>query len=220
MDGYDFTHVIKIILMGDAGVGKTSLIRKYTDNKFDEGYAYTIGIDFRVKEITLSNKERIRLQIWDTAGQECFRSITASYYKRADGIILVYDVTNMKTFQNLEYWLKETQYYHSKSSVPLIIVGNKMDTLNENKQKEKILSLKKFVEEKNNDRNRENNYKINFTFTSVKTDSNIKNIFSLLAEQIHNNNNNKYRNNDGNYKIRNVSLNAKEKENMKFCCFS
>lgn len=209
MNLYDFHPVFKIILVGDAGVGKSSLIRKYTDNKFDEGYAYTIGVDFKIKEMIIpENKKKVKLQIWDTAGQECFRCITTSYYKRADGIILLYDVTNNETFKHIEDWLKEIQY-NSKANIPLTIVGNKMDILNQNKRNEEMLLLKKFVKEKNND-------KINFILTSVKINSNVQEIFHVLVQQIY-----KYQNDTkkDNCETSFVSLNMMEKENMKkFCC--
>ena len=117
--------LFKLLLIGDSGVGKTSLLLGYSDNNFNNNFIPTIGIDFKIKTIELHGK-KIKLQIWDTAGQERFISITTSYYRGAMGIMLVYDVTNSKSFDNIAKWLRNIQE-HSNPDVEKMILGNKCD---------------------------------------------------------------------------------------------
>jgi small GTP-binding protein len=113
MSKKSFDYLIKIMLLGDSAVGKTSLMNRYVDmdDKSSppqtlQSHLPTMGVDFRVKHLTLRSGERVRLQIWDTAGQERFNAITSSYYKHADGVCLVYDVTVPGTFENIAKWLR------------------------------------------------------------------------------------------------------------------
>ncbi|KAL7554347.1 hypothetical protein ACHAWF_017786 [Thalassiosira exigua] len=97
-------------MIGDAAVGKSSMLIRFTDDAFDEHIQSTIGVDFKVKHLELDNK-RIKLTVWDTAGQERFRTLTSSYYRGAQGVVMVYDVTRRDSFDNLEHWLKEVKLY-------------------------------------------------------------------------------------------------------------
>jgi|EP01047_Picozoa_sp_COSAG01_P042073 Ras-related protein Rab-1A len=106
----NFDHLFKILLIGDSGVGKTCLMFRFSDSKFQESYISTIGVDFKMRTVELGGK-KIRLQIWDTAGQERFRTITSSYYRGANGIIVVYDVTEADSFENVKHWLSEIERY-------------------------------------------------------------------------------------------------------------
>ncbi|KAI6018687.1 ras-domain-containing protein [Pisolithus microcarpus] len=118
---------VKLLLIGNASVGKSSLLLRFSDEQWipeDEATA-TIGVDFKVHKMEV-NGRRVKLSIWDTAGQERFRTITSSYYRGAQGIILVYDVANRETFDALPKWFTEIDTYVS-SIVPKIIVGNKLD---------------------------------------------------------------------------------------------
>ena len=124
----DYDHVFKLLLIGDAGVGKSSILLRYTDNTFDEHLQSTIGVDFKVK---IANKDgkKIKLTIWDTAGQERFRTLTSAYYRGAQGIILTYDVTRRETFEALNVWLQEVDVYSpgGGTNVVKLLVGNKID---------------------------------------------------------------------------------------------
>uniref|UniRef100_H2ZII4 Ras-related protein Rab-12 n=1 Tax=Ciona savignyi TaxID=51511 RepID=H2ZII4_CIOSA len=119
---------MQIILIGDRNVGKTCFLERYTDDHFPEESKSTVGIDFRIKTVTVG-ETRIRLQIWDTAGQERFNSITTAYYRNARGIILFYDVTNPDSFNNIPKWLTLVDEY-SRSDIEIAIVGNKADLTN------------------------------------------------------------------------------------------
>ncbi|KAH0635498.1 hypothetical protein KY289_035413 [Solanum tuberosum] len=121
---YDLSF--KILLIGDSGVGKSSLLVSFISNAVDD-LAPTIGVDFKIKTLTVSGK-KLKLTIWDTAGQERFRTLTSSYYRGAQGIILVYDVTRRETFTNLsDVWAKEVELYSNNQDCVKMLVGNKVD---------------------------------------------------------------------------------------------
>ncbi|KAH1178484.1 ras-related protein Rab-12 [Mauremys mutica] len=116
---------LQVIIIGSRGVGKTSLMERFTDDTFCEACKSTVGVDFKIKTVELRGK-KIRLQIWDTAGQERFNSITSAYYRSAKGIILVYDITKKETFEDLPKWMKMIDKYASEDA-ELLLVGNKLD---------------------------------------------------------------------------------------------
>ena len=124
-DIYRYDYLFKVILIGNSGVGKTCMLSRYIDKVFDSNFLMTIGVDFKVKKLELNCKS-IKLQIWDTAGQERFRTINCAYYRGANGIILVYDVSNRKSFEDIRDWLEELDNNCSKETVR-ILVGNKSD---------------------------------------------------------------------------------------------
>ena len=117
---------LKIPIIGDSGVGKSSLLLRYTDDAFDPEQAPTIGVDFRAKTISVDG-HRAKLSIWDTAGQERFRTLTPSFYRGAHGIIIVYDVTDRPTFRHLDAWMDEVETFATKPDMKMILVGNKTD---------------------------------------------------------------------------------------------
>ena len=116
----------KILLLGDSSVGKTCFLMRYTDNTFQEIHMSTIGLDYKLKNVQLDDGKMVKIQIWDTAGQDRFRSITKNYYKGAHGIILIYDITNQKTFENVKNWINQIKEEVS-NKVTIILVGNKID---------------------------------------------------------------------------------------------
>ncbi|XP_065857123.1 ras-related protein RABC2a-like [Euphorbia lathyris] len=122
--GYDFSF--KILLIGDSGVGKSSLLVSFISNSVED-LSPTIGVDFKIKQLIVDGK-KLKLTIWDTAGQERFRTLTSSYYRNAQGIILVYDVTQRDSFTNLsDVWAKEVDLYCTNKSCVKMLVGNKVD---------------------------------------------------------------------------------------------
>ena len=125
----DYDYLFKLVLIGDSGVGKSSLLLRFADDSFTDTFISTIGVDFRFRTVR-SDKKIVKLQIWDTAGQERFRTITSAYYRGADGIIMVYDVTNQESFDHVNEWLNEVNRYASEGTCKLL-VGNKSDKVNE-----------------------------------------------------------------------------------------
>ncbi|OTF74723.1 ras-related protein Rab-35-like protein [Euroglyphus maynei] len=123
-DRKDYDYLFKLLIIGDSGVGKSSLLLRFADNTFSGTYISTIGVDFKIRTVEIDN-ERVKLQIWDTAGQERFRTITSTYYRGAHGVIIVYDVTNGDSFHNISRWLQEIEQNCEVENK--ILVGNKND---------------------------------------------------------------------------------------------
>lgn len=162
--------LFKLLLIGDSGVGKTCILFRFSDDAFNTTFISTIGIDFKIKTIELRGK-KIKLQIWDTAGQERFHTITTSYYRGAMGIMLVYDITNAKSFDNIAKWLRNIQE-HANEDVEKMILGNKCDMEDKrviSKERGETIAI-------------ENG--IRFLETSAKTNINIERAFVELSESI------------------------------------
>ena len=124
-------YQFKIILIGDQGVGKTSLVNRFMGYEFQENYACTINADFKIKSLSMDEETGAELTVWDTCGQEKFRAMTRQYFKDAHGIVLVYDVNDDNSFRGLSSWLKEIKN-NSNKDVSIVLVGNKID-LNDRK---------------------------------------------------------------------------------------
>ncbi|CAD5123192.1 DgyrCDS11556 [Dimorphilus gyrociliatus] len=120
-----FDIVVKLLLVGDSGVGKTCMIQRFANHNFRKDYHSTIGIDFQMRNIDLDGQQ-VRVQIWDTAGQERYESLTKQYYRRAQGIFLVYDVSNEKSFRNIAKWFKNVREC-ANEDVALTLLGSKTD---------------------------------------------------------------------------------------------
>lgn len=165
---YDF--LIKLLLIGDSGVGKSCILLRFSDDSFTSSFITTIGIDFKIKTIELDGK-KIKLQIWDTAGQERFRTITTAYYRGAMGILLVYDVTDETSFQNIRNWIRNIEQ-HAADNVDRILVGNKCDM-----HQEKVVETKRGQE-------LADDYNISFFETSAKSNINVVESFTSIAQDI------------------------------------
>ncbi|XP_070558676.1 ras-related protein Rab-43-like [Ptychodera flava] len=122
-DSFDF--LFKIVLIGDAGVGKTCVVQRFKSGTFLEKQHSTIGVDFTMKTLHIDGK-RVKLQVWDTAGQERFRTITQSYYRSANGVIIAYDITKKETFNNVPRWMEDVKKYAGGNVIQMLI-GNKCD---------------------------------------------------------------------------------------------
>ncbi|KAG1714258.1 Ras-related protein Rab-35 [Nymphon striatum] len=120
----EYDHLFKLLIIGDSGVGKSSLLLRFADNTFSGNYITTIGVDFKIRTIEVDG-DKVKLQIWDTAGQERFRTITSTYYRGTHGVIVVYDVTSGESFANVKRWLHEID--QNCEIVNRILVGNKND---------------------------------------------------------------------------------------------
>ena len=127
---------LKILILGDCTVGKTSLLLRYTDDNFTESHVSTIGVEYKVKTIEINGKS-IKLQIWDTSGQERFRSITKNFFRSADGVLFVYDITSKESFTNIKEWLKNAQ--DVGNNFEKILIGNKCDLAEKRQVKEEDL---------------------------------------------------------------------------------
>eukprot|EP01097_Dermamoeba_algensis_P004517 TRINITY_DN292_c0_g6_i1.p1 TRINITY_DN292_c0_g6~~TRINITY_DN292_c0_g6_i1.p1 ORF type:complete len:201 (-),score=23.26 TRINITY_DN292_c0_g6_i1:355-957(-) len=166
----DYDYLFKILLIGDSGVGKSCLLLRFADDTYTESYISTIGVDFKLRTIELDGKT-IKLQIWDTAGQERFRTITSSYYRGAQGIIVVYDVTDQATFNNVKQWLQEIDRYACEN-VNKLLVGNKCDLTSK-----KIVDFsagKEFAD----------GIGIPFLETSAKNSTNVEQAFVTISREI------------------------------------
>ena len=161
--------LIKLLLIGDSGVGKSCLLLRFSDNTFTTSFITTIGIDFKIKTIDLDGK-KVKLQIWDTAGQERFRTITTAYYRGAMGILLVYDVTDESSFTNVRQWMRNIEQHASKN-VDKILIGNKCDLPNRTVPVDKGEALAK-------------DFNIPFMETSAKNNVNVENAFIAIARMV------------------------------------
>lgn len=121
----DYEYLFKIVILGDSGVGKTNIISRYAKNEFNIESKATIGVEFHSKLLELDGKI-IKLQFWDTAGQERYRSITSAYYRGSNGILVVYDITDLNSFEHINNWIFEI-YKNVGNNIPILLVGNKCD---------------------------------------------------------------------------------------------
>jgi len=162
--------LFKLLLIGDSGVGKSCLLLRFADETYTESYISTIGVDFKIRTIDIDGKT-IKLQIWDTAGQERFRTITSSYYRGAHGIIVVYDVTDSESFNNVKQWLHEIDRY-ANENVNKLLVGNKSD----------LTSKRAVTTEAGQEFAR--SLGIQFVETSAKNATNVEAAFMEMSKQI------------------------------------
>jgi len=165
-----YDYLFKLLLIGDSGVGKTCVLFRFSEDAFNATFISTIGIDFKIRTIDLDGK-KIKLQIWDTAGQERFRTITTAYYRGAMGIMLVYDITNDKSFDNIKNWIRNIEE-HASQDVEKMILGNKCD-MNERREVTKERGEELAIE-----------YGIKFMETSAKASINVEEAFYTLARDI------------------------------------
>jgi Ras-related protein Rab-1A len=165
------SNIYKILLLGDTHTGKSSILNVYKNDMFYENEVSTIGVEFTIKHIDF-NGDQIKLQIWDTAGQERFKSITSTYYRGSDGVLLVFDITNRQSFLNVKKWVSEIDKYTDNKSQK-ILIGNKFD-LNYRRE----VTYEESVEFADS-------LGINYIETSAKDNVNIENIFTYLVKNIY-----------------------------------
>ena len=187
----------KILLLGDSSVGKTCFLMRYADNTFQEIHMSTIGLDYKLKNVQLDDGKIVKIQIWDTAGQDRFRSITKNYYKGAHGIILIYDVTSRKTFENIKNWVSQIKEEVS-NKVTIILVGNKID----DEPNRKVTTQE--------GENMAKECELDFFETSAKSGANIDSTFNELVKKTVE----KYNKVDD----KGDKLNNKKSGNKKGCC--
>ena len=166
----NFHYLLKYIIIGDSSVGKSNILLRYSQDRFSDEYQATIGVEFGAKNIEINNKI-YRVQIWDTAGQENFRSITRAYYKNSVCAFVVYDISNRESFDNAQNWIEDCKT-QSPKTIFLVLVGNKCD-LESSRQVNYDEGMQLA-----------NNYKMLFYETSAKTGLNINEIFNKSVESI------------------------------------
>jgi len=161
----------KILLVGDASVGKTCIVNRFIYNKFELGYISTIGVNFFTKPYDYKGY-KIKIQLWDTAGQERFHSITSNYFHGANGILFIYDITNKNSFEGVKDWIKESENYDN--NIQKILLGNKCDLTNLRGVKKEEVEI--FCNEK----------KMDFFETSAKDNINLDEAFKRIIELVFN----------------------------------
>ncbi|MHA1739263.1 MAG: Rab family GTPase [Candidatus Heimdallarchaeota archaeon] len=164
-----YQHLFKVIIVGAGKVGKTSLTIRFAEDRFRESYLPTLGVDFLTKNLTIDGK-KIKLQLWDTGGQEFVISLLPFYYTGAHGGVLVYDMTNRNSFNSLDYWLKQIR--QNAGDIPLVLAGNKIDILDQRKVTEE--EGRSFAESRN----------LLYLETSAKTGVSIPDLFDTLVKVI------------------------------------
>ena len=215
MKQVNFNYLYKYIIIGDSFVGKSCIVAKYIQGSFIEEFKTTIGIEFGSKDLTINGKV-YRIQLWDTAGQETFRSITRAYYKNSACSFIVYDVTNRQSFLNVQDWYNECKKQTPKT-VTMVLVGNKIDL--KNKREVSYEEGEKFAKDNS----------MLFYETSAKSGDNIENMFYESAEIIANKINEGYYDLDrencgikmGFYPSEKIVLNdikSNTDDNKKSCC--
>ncbi|KAL6776706.1 RAB8 [Auxenochlorella protothecoides x Auxenochlorella symbiontica] len=167
----DYDYLIKLLLIGDSGVGKSCLLLRFAEDSFTSSFITTIGIDFKIKKVLIDGKW-VKLQIWDTAGQERFRTITSAYYRGAMGILLVYDVTDESSFSNIRNWMRNIEA-HASEHVVKALVGNKSD-MDESRRAVPYSRGQALADE----------YKLPFFETSAKSNANVDEVFQAVARTV------------------------------------
>ena len=208
MDKESYDCLFKLILIGDSSVGKSNILLKYLKDDFDPNSKATVVVEFGTKNVEMKNK-KVKIQIWDPAGQERYRSITSAYYRGAKGAFIVYDITRKNTFDNIDKWISDLKT-NGDQNIAIIIIGNKTD-LEDKREVQTDEGIKKSEE-----------YKTAFIETSALNGDNINNAFEELIEQIYQNNSTIIEQ-DKNVEIdKGVNLdeenNDGNEENKKKCC--
>ena len=166
----DYQYIFKLILIGNSGVGKSSILNRYMNKTFEDSYKCTIGVDFLMKSIEINGKT-VKLQLWDTAGQEKYKSMVASYYRGANVAFVVFDLTNHESFDSLPLWI-ENYYRNGPEQKNIILIGNKKDMIDDRKVTQEEAEL---FSQTNN---------MMYFETSAKEGDNIEYVFTYAAEQL------------------------------------
>ena len=204
MSSLDYDYLFKYLIIGNSGVGKSCLLIRFTDDCWSDNYVTTIGVDFKIKTLNIEANS-VKLQIWDTAGQDRFRNIVSSYYRGAQGIMMVYDITDLESFGNLNSWLKEIERNASKN-VYKILVGNKKDL--EDKRKVSFEQGKNFAEVNG----------MKFFETSAKESINVEEAFLTMTKEIINSNKKINEKNNSSFIIKSKKGKVKDLNTKGKCC--
>ena len=168
----NYDQKCQLLIIGDSTVGKTSIITRFANGTFDSNYLATVGLDNFTKDEIIDNKT-IRIKIWDTAGQERYKSLTKGFFRNAEGVMLVYDVTNSETYENLKYWMQsiKNNLGENMGEIPIIIIGNKIDC---QEREVSVEEAENFWKEQG----------FPYFETSAKTGENIENTIKFLVKKV------------------------------------
>ncbi|CAD8051840.1 unnamed protein product [Paramecium sonneborni] len=172
----DYSDFFKVVLVGDAGVGKTHLMTRYVKGCLPKNAVPTIGIEFAGKTVALQNGKKVKAQIWDTAGQERYRGITSTHFRKAGGALVVYDVTKEKTFESVVKWMEDLRY-QAEPDVVIMLVGNKIDLVENNGSARKV--------QKEDAKNLAQQHKVLFEESSAVTGQNVGQCFDRLLQEMY-----------------------------------
>ena len=199
-------YIIKILTLGDTLVGKSSIVLRFSDNRFDDNQLATIGIDYKTKYIKVKDAS-VKVLLWDTAGQEKFRNIARQYYKGANGVLLIYDVCDRKTYERIGFWMDELKQNNEIEQLYIILVGNKIDL--EEKRVVTREEAEKYAEDNN----------INYLEVSAKTGEGILDLFNEVTKGTMDKVFNDQDNNEDKEKIKTyLDTNNNRKRKKKKCC--
>ena len=201
-------YILKILTLGDTTVGKSSIVLRFSEDKFDDNQFATIGIDFKTKYIKMGDYS-VKVLIWDTAGQEKFQNIAKQYYKGANGVLLIYDICNKKSFERVEFWLKELKENNKIDDLYICLVGNKID----------MEDKREISTEKGEQYAKDNN--ISFLEVSAKSGKGITELFNKAIKGSMDKVFATQEKEEGDDKVRLSSFFEKEefKQKNKICCF-
>jgi len=166
-------QAIKLLLVGDGAVGKSQLLLRYMEARFDPNFITTIGVDFRQKKV-VHRGSRLCIQVWDAAGQERFRTISPAYYAKAHGVMIVYDITNHASFRSVEHWKHQVKEYGGREGLPVLVVGNKTDLVDEH-----MVSLRVSSDE---EEHLSEKLGVSFRTTSAKLGQGVEEAFTALID--------------------------------------
>ena len=196
----------KILTLGESGVGKTSILLNYTENKFVKSHLATIGIDYKIKSLEIDN-HNIKLKIWDTAGQEKFRNLTSQYFINSNGIFIIFDLGDKMSFDKINDWMKQINYHLRSIEIPIVLLGNKCDHHNREINEKIIDDLCNF-------------YNIKYFQTSALKNIGIEEAFNYMINEIIKKNNIKdiaIEKNNNYFNLKKNKSNINEKKKKKYC---
>jgi len=202
----NYDQKCQLLIIGDSTVGKTSILSRFTNGIFNSNYLATVGLDSFTKDEIIDDKT-VRIKIWDTAGQERYKSLTKGFFRNAEGVMLVYDVTNSETYENLKFWLQSIKNNTSPDmgEIPIILIGNKIDCED---REVKVEEAENFWKEQG----------YPYFETSAKTGENIDNTIKYLVKKVINIKEGKKDDENENIKIEKKDINKNNEEAKKCGC--
>ena len=205
----DYHYLFKIILIGDAGVGKTHILSRYIKGTLPKNKFPTIGVEFATKIIPIKEGKTVKAQIWDTAGQERFKAITSAHYRKSVGALIVYDITNEESFYNVKRWMSELKE-NAEPDIVIVLVGNKVDLIEADPKARKVQTkdAQEFADK----------HGLLFGESSAIADVNVKDVFEKLLHKIYENKSAEDVDNIINKKKKRLIFDDKDNSKSESCC--